>query len=285
MSTEHNTPLSIAIVSGKGGVGKTNLALNLGLALHYAGNPTLLMDCDLGLANLDVLLGITPEYTLQDMLAGAVGISEVATPIKPGGFDMLPAASGVPELVEFNPHTHQSLLSHVSPLLNRYKFLLLDVGAGITPTVQAFAAMAHMRVMIVTPEPTSLTDSYALIKVLFGRYGLRNFHVLVNQAENRKEEAAAFKRLTGACKHFLKIEPILLGGVLADQRLPDAVRRQVPLLDSAPESQAAKDIVAVAETIARLREKLAPELTDRQALELRIPDLPAMERPAEPIEP
>ncbi len=278
MSTENNTPLSIAIVSGKGGVGKTNLALNLGLALHYAGNPTLLMDCDLGLANLDVLLGLTPEHTLQDMLAGNVSIDQVATPIKPGGFDMLPAASGVPELVEFNPRTHQSLLAHVSPLLSRYKFLLLDVGAGITPTVQAFAAMAHMRVIVITPEPTSLTDSYALMKVLFGRYGLRNFHVLVNQAENRKEEAATFKRLAGACKHFLNIEPIFLGGVLADSHLPDAVRRQMPVLDSAPESQAAKDITAVAETVARLREKLASELAGRPALELRIPDLPPAEQ-------
>ncbi len=274
MSTENNTPLSIAIVSGKGGVGKTNLALNLGLALHYAGNPTLLMDCDLGLANLDVLLGLTPEHTLQDMLAGNVSIDQVATPIKPGGFDMLPAASGVPELVEFNPHTHQSLLAHVSPLLRRYKFLLLDVGAGITPTVQAFAAMAHMRLIVITPEPTSLTDSYALMKVLFGRYGLRNFHVLVNQAENRKEEAATFKRLAGACKHFLNIDPIFLGGVLADSHLPDAVRRQMPVLDSAPESQAAKDIIALAEAVVRLREKLASELAGRPALELRIPDLP-----------
>lgn len=274
MNSAH-TPLSIAVVSGKGGVGKTNISLNVGLALHMAGNPTLLMDCDLGLANLDVLLGLTPQYTLQDMLAGTVGIDEVATPIKPGGFDMLPAASGVPELVEFDPQTHQRLLAAVNPLLSRYKFLLLDVGAGITPTVQAFAAMAHMRLVIITPEPTSLTDSYALMKVLHGRYGLRNFHVLVNNAENRKEEEATFKRLAAACQHFLQIEPIFLGGVLSDSHLPDAVRKQVPLLDAAPQSKAAKDIHAVAQSLIRLREHLGAELAARPALELRIPDLPS----------
>jgi flagellar biosynthesis protein FlhG len=274
MNIVSNTPFSLSIVSGKGGVGKTNLALNLGLALCNAKHPALLVDCDLGLANLDVLLGLTPEHTLQDMLAGTVSIYEVTTSIKPNGFDLLPAASGVPELVEFNPETHRRLLAAMNPLLTRYAFLLLDVGAGITPTVQAFAAMTHIRIMVITPEPTSLTDSYALMKVLNARFGLINFHVLVNHAQSRKEEETTFKRLAGACKHFLNLEPIFLGGVLFDPQLPESVRMQKPLLDHAPGSRAAKDILAVAQTLIRLREKLLPNLADRSPLELRIPDAP-----------
>ena len=170
-----NTTLSVALLSGKGGVGKTNMSLNMACALHQMGFKTLLMDCDLGLANLDVLLGITPEGNLQTALMGEAEISEVLHEIDGEGFAVLPAASGVPELTELQPDARDLLLARLEPVLHNYDYVFMDVGAGISGTVQTFAAMASVRIVVITPEPTSLTDSYALIKVLNNRYGLRDF--------------------------------------------------------------------------------------------------------------
>jgi MinD-like ATPase involved in chromosome partitioning or flagellar assembly len=166
-----NMTLSLSIMSGKGGVGKTNLALNLGYALFRQGLTSLLMDCDLGLANLDVMLGLAPERNLQDLLGDEVPTDEVVAAIEPGGFDFLPAASGVPELVEMDEDMRAVLFQKITGLLSRYQMLVLDLGAGINSTALAFAAMTQLRLMVVTPEPTSLTDSYAMMKVLRNEHG------------------------------------------------------------------------------------------------------------------
>ena len=169
MSENARKTLSVAVVSGKGGVGKTNLALNLGYALHKAGHPVMLMDCDLGLANLDVLLGLAPDKTLQDMLQPGVTSAEVVLPIEPGGFDFLPSASGVPELIDLDEDLQRLLFSKLTSIIGSYEYLLMDLGAGISRTVLSFAAMAQERLVVITPEPTSLTDGYAMIKVLQDR--------------------------------------------------------------------------------------------------------------------
>ena len=159
-----NKTLSLAIMSGKGGVGKTNLSLNLSYALNAGGNSLLLMDCDLGLANLDVLLGISPETNMQDLLTSGAKPSDIVIPIEKGKkFDILPAASGVPELVEMDDDMQELLFSKITKLVGGYQYLVLDLGAGINGTVMSFASMTQMRIVVITPEPTSLTDSYALI--------------------------------------------------------------------------------------------------------------------------
>ena len=190
---------------------ETAMSLNIACALHQQGFKTLLMDCDLGLANLDVLLGITPEGNLQTALLGEADVSDVLCQIDGEDFAVLPAASGVPELTELQPDARDLLLSRLEPVLHKYDFVFMDIGAGISGTVQTFAAMASVRIVVITPEPTSLTDSYALIKVLNSRYGLRDFMVLVNQATSQAEAKSSFDKLSGACKHFLHIEPVLLG--------------------------------------------------------------------------
>lgn len=264
--TMQNKTLSISILSGKGGVGKTNVALNLGFSLFRAGHPLLLLDCDLGLANLDVLLGIAPDHNLQDILLSDARPDEIAIPIENGGFDFIPAASGVPELVEMDADMRSLLLRRLEPLFERYDYLFLDLGAGINPTVQAFAAMTHLRIVIVTPEPTSLTDSYALMKVLATQHGVRDFHVVVNQVEDRKEEAITFQRLSAACQKFLGFEPKLLGSIRSDKAMPEAVRRQTPLMRHAPTSNAAQDIIAIAAKVQRIRSALLPMLTEMSPL-------------------
>lgn len=262
-----NSTLSVAVLSGKGGVGKTNLSLNLACALYHAGFKNLLMDCDMGLANLDVLLGITPEGNLQDALLGDARLSDVLYPLEPKGFDVLPAASGVPELNDMRPDLRDMLLERLEPVLGKYDYIFMDLGAGISETVQTFPAMAAMRIVIITPEPTSLTDSYALIKVLNSRFGMRDFMVLVNQAESPKEAQGAFEKLNGACRHFLHLEPVLLGHVRMDKKLPEAVCRQQALLRYAPGSPAAQDIQALAGRLQRVRLNMADWLAPRDVLQ------------------
>lgn len=261
-----NTTISVSILSGKGGVGKTNIALNLGYCLHRGGHPLLLMDCDMGLANLDVLLGMAPEHTLHDLLTGVASIDKVAVPIETGGFDFIPAASGGPELVELDADMRAMLLQRLEPALSRYDYLFLDLGAGISPTVLAFAAMTHLRLVVITPEPTSLTDSYALIKVLATRHGVRDFHVVVNQAEDRNEEQTAYKRLAAACDRFLGFTPAFLGGIRLDKALQDAVRRQKPLMQINPRARAAQDIFSIAVKLQRIRTALLPQIAEEPAL-------------------
>jgi flagellar biosynthesis protein FlhG len=264
--------VSLCIMSGKGGVGKTNLSLNLGYALRDMGHKMLLMDCDLGLANLDVLLGLAPEKNLQDMLSGQAHASEVVQTVEPG-LDILPAASGVPEMVEMDQNQQGALFDKLTDLVADYEFLVLDLGAGISGTVLSLARMAQMRVVLVTPEPTSLTDGYAIIKVLHARYGVRDFLIVVNQA-TPQEAKETFQRLNLACKNFLGFELVHLGHVRLDRTMTDAVIHQTPLARHAPQCPAIKDIAVLAERVARYREENLEALAGRMALK---------QIPAEPI--
>jgi len=257
-----NATLSVAILSGKGGVGKTNLALNLSYALFRAGHRVLVMDFDVGLANLDVLLGLSPEKNLQDLFRPEVTADEVMLPIEPGGFDFLPAASGVPELLEMDDDMREILFDKLNTVFGGYDYVMFDLGAGIAQTVLSVAAMSHVRVLVVTPEPTSLTDSYAVIKVLHTQYGIDDFQILVNQAESPADAKKTFQRLAAACERFLGIEIQSLGGVRTDPALPDAVRHQIPLLRHAPGCPAAKDILAAAVKLHRLRQQRDADLRE-----------------------
>jgi flagellar biosynthesis protein FlhG len=261
-----NQTLSLAVLSGKGGVGKTNLALNMGYALHAAGHSLLLMDCDLGLANLDVLLGLSPDKNLQDLLREGVRPHDVVLPLEPGGLDILPAASGVPELVEMDEDMQGLLFQRLNDLVSRYHFLVLDLGAGINRTVLSFAKSARRRLVVVTPEPTSLTDGYAVIKVLASQHGVRDFWVVVNQAADAREARQTFKRLDMACRNFLNLELTDLGHVLQDPTLVEAVRRQTPLLKFAPKSQAGRDIFSLAVKVEKFRTDSLAELTKAPVL-------------------
>lgn len=254
MST--NKTFSLAVTSGKGGVGKTNIALNLGFALQQLGHSLVLLDADLGLANLDVLLGISPDKNLQDLIAGE-DASNVAVPLVEDQFIFLPSASGVAELVEMDEDIQGVLLDKLDGLFQQYDFLLLDLGAGINPTVLSFAAMPQERIVVITPEPTSLTDSYALIKVLFTQHQVKNFHIIVNQAESDPEARAAFDRLAQASERFLSLPLNLLGMIHKDPMVTESVRHQVPLLKFAPDCQAAKDIQKIAGKIVERRLRLS----------------------------
>ncbi|MBR3663297.1 MAG: MinD/ParA family protein [Desulfovibrio sp.] len=261
-----NSTLSVAILSGKGGVGKTNISLNLAYGLYHLGFKPLLMDCDMGLANLDVLLGITPEANLQDTLMGKAQLTDVLYNLEPNGFDVLPAASGVPELNDLKPEMRDILIDKLEPLLSAYDFIFMDLGAGISENVQTFAAMSAMRIVIITPEPTSLTDGYALIKVLNNRFGMQDFMIIVNEAASAKEAQSTYDRLKTACLHFLHVEPVLLGFVHRDSKLPEAVCHQKALLLYAPSCQAARDLSSLAGKLQKVRLSMADWLAQRSIL-------------------
>lgn len=263
--------MSLAIMSGKGGVGKSNLSLNMGYSLAQKGHALLLMDCDLGLANLDVLLGITPEQNLQDVLLSGADVKNAIIPLEKNtkeAFDILPAASGVPELTDMNNDMRDLLIKRINPALRDYDIILMDLGAGIHGTVQSFAAMAAIRVIVLTPEPTALTDAYALIKVLSQDLGVKDFLVVVNDVANRKEEEITFKRLEMACQRFLDVNPVLLGGVRHDSKLQESVIRQKPLMELFPESNAAQDINTLTDRILKIYTRMEPHLAGQEPLRI-----------------
>ena len=202
-----------------------------------------------------MLLGLSPEKNIQDLLGGTSAES-VVVPLAKDGFVFLPSASGVAELVELDEDVQGLLLDKLEDLFRQYDYLILDLGAGISPTVLSFAAMPQERIVVITPEPTSLTDSYALIKVLCTQHQVRNFQVIVNMAESDKEARNAFNRLSQACERFLNLTVSFLGAVHRDPMVTESVRHQVPLLKFAPNCQAARDIREIARKIMERRARL-----------------------------
>lgn len=262
--------LSVAILSGKGGVGKTNLALNLAYALYKAKHRLLVMDFDVGLANVDVLLGLSPEKTLQDLLRPGVEAADVMLHIEPNGFDFLPAASGVPDLLDLDDDMRDAVFDKLNAVLGGYDYVFFDLGAGIGKTVLSVACMAHLRLLVVTPEPTSLTDCYAVIKVLKNQHEITDFMVVVNQASTLREAELTFERLHAVCKRFLDIDITYLGAVHSDSNLPEAVRRQIPFIKHAPTCRASKDVLALAIKLGRYRAQEGEKIKT-QAVVKKIP--------------
>lgn len=260
--------LSIAILSGKGGVGKTNITLNLALALRQAGSSVLVVDGDLGLANIDVLMGFTPGRTVWDVLQGKATLDQ-ALHTDPSGVSILPAASGTGTQAGLDHASCQQFLRLVRPLAEKHDFLLLDLGAGLSDTVRLLARAATIQLVVTTPEPTALTDAYALIKVLHTSHKLGNFLVAVNNIFSENETALTRTRLLNACKKFLQISPKMLGAIRHDELLKDAVAKRTPLLRLHPESMAAQDITAIARKLRSLRKKMITEGTISPCLSLR----------------
>ncbi len=267
MSAIENKTLSVAIMSGKGGVGKSNIAINLAYALAQNDLSTILMDCDLGLANLDVLLGIAPDNNLSDVLAGNIPVESVVLPLnEENTFALLPSASGMQELADMQQDERIKLLENITPAFKNYSMLLLDLGAGIDENIQYFASISAVRVVILTPEPTSLTDAYALIKILKNQQNVSEFLIVVNQAQTTKEAKAVFEALATQCKSFLKVSPVFLGVVHTDSKLVNAVRKQKPLLHIYPDSKAAQDIRNIALRLAKIYPTMLPRIAAHSPL-------------------
>ena len=235
---------AIAITSGKGGVGKTNLAVNLSIALAQQRRVCLL-DADLGMANVDVLCGLSPRSTLEDVLQHGRRIEEVMV-LAPGGFRLVPGASGVASVANLGPDARRRLLAQLAALERHADILVIDTAAGIASNSIAFAAAAHTVLVAVTPEPTSITDAYGAVKTIASKVKAPRIRLIVNMANDREEGEEVFRRIDRVSRTFLDL-PLELGGIIPfDSAVRACVRRREPVLLSEPDCPASKAIRAIA---------------------------------------
>jgi flagellar biosynthesis protein FlhG len=239
------------ITSGKGGVGKTCLAVNLAFALAYQGRRVLLVDGDLGLANVDVLLGLDVRATVRDILDRGVDPEAALVPVHPC-LRILPASSGVPEMANLGLDDQGLLKEVLQSMATPFQYVIFDTAAGLGPAVLWFNAIADISLVVATPDPTALTDAYALIKVLASSYQRSRFGVVVNCVQDEEEAQQTFDTLARAVERFLRLPLTFLGAVPVDSAVKKAVRDQVPFLHSAPQSKATQALIDLAEHLKEL---------------------------------
>ena len=241
----------ISVTSGKGGVGKTNFTINLGLALIDYGYRVIVMDGDLGLANVDIAFGIAPRYSLGDMIAGDKTIEEILV-TGPKGIGILPGGSGIRDLANLERSTLVNVLSNLGRLEKMADILIIDTGAGLGNTVLNFLRASDDIILVTTPEPTALTDAYGLLKALRPDQGDVRVGAVINRVRSETEAKASYQRLEVAVQKFLHGSLDLLGWVYDDSNVGRAVMKQEPLGISFPESSAYRCIQWIAGSIAGL---------------------------------
>ncbi len=250
-------PRVICVTSGKGGVGKTNIVVNLAYCLAKQGKKVLILDADLNLANVDVLIGITPKYNLHHVFLGEKNLKEIIVE-GPGGIFILPASSGILEMAELTEEQKLYFLAEMAEIGEQIDVLLIDTAAGINNNVIYFTLAAQERIIVLTPEPTSLTDAYAMIKVLSSRHDVKKFRILINSSHSEKEALAVFRQLTVVADRFLDTLSLdYLGQIPFDAKLPQAVRAQRLVTELSPKSPSGTMIKKLALQLAE--EKIKPQ--------------------------
>ncbi len=229
---------AIAVAGGKGGVGKSSVAVNLGMALSIAGNDVMLLDADMGLANVDVLLGLTPSRHIGHLLDGTCALEDLLL-TAPHGLRVIPAGSGARRLAQLANGEHAAIIRAFDELAQPPKYLLVDTAAGLSDNVSMFAAAADDVVLVVCDEPASLTDAYAMIKVLSRDFGVRRFRMVANMVQNEGAARQLHRKLSRVCDRFLEVVIDFSGWVPHDERLRQAIRRQCAVVDLWPSSRSA----------------------------------------------
>lgn len=239
---------TIAVASGKGGVGKTNVAANLAIALRKLGKNVMIVDADLGLSNIDVLLHLAPKHNIEHMLKNGMPLKDVLIE-GPHGIKILPAGSGVQELTALDEFQRLKILEAFDAYDDDIDILLIDTAAGISENVAFFCIAAQEIIIVTSPEPTAITDAYALIKVLYTHYQEKEFRVLVNSAKNAEDAFEVFRRLSLAAEKFLNISLDYLGYLPYDEAVQNAVRAQRAFVDMYPNNSVSKRITEIAKDI------------------------------------
>ncbi len=246
----------VAIASGKGGVGKTTTSVNLSIALAKHNRRAVLLDADLGLANADVLCGLMPKARLESAVGNEANFSLEDLAIDaPGGFRLIPGSVGIGRVGELDEAERSVLLNRLNDLHEYNDVIMIDTSAGLGPSVTAFIDAADVCLMVVTPEPTSIADAYALIKVLVAQSGeqpgtkLPTLALIVNQAVNEKEANAVHSRISGVCDRFLGYQLPMIGYIRRDKKVIKAIKARTPYMIDAPKSNASRDMGELASSL------------------------------------
>ncbi len=228
----------IAVTSGKGGVGKTNLSVNLGVALAQMGKRVALLDADMGLANVDILLGLSPEFNLSHVLTGDKTLNDIMLN-GPAGLRVIPASSGIQQMSELSTIEQAGIIRAFSEIDQNLDVLIVDTAAGISSSVVNFARACQEIIVVVCDEPTSLTDAYAYIKLLNRDYGLGKFHIVTNMVQSVQQGQQLFTKLTKVTDRYLDVSLSYTGAVPFDEYLRKSVQKQKPVVEIFPRSKAA----------------------------------------------
>jgi flagellar biosynthesis protein FlhG len=229
----------IAVTGGKGGVGKTNVSVNLGVALAESDRRVMILDADLGLANIDVVLGLYPEYDLSHVLRGERGLEEVIV-TGPLGIQIVPAASGMQQMATLSRAEHAGLIRAFSDIGNDIDVLIVDTAAGISDTVVSFSCAAQEVIVVVCDEPASITDAYALIKLLNREHGVSRFRVLANMVRSAQEGRELYKTMCRVADRYLDVMLNYVGSIPYDDDLRKAVKGQKSIVQAFPRSRASQ---------------------------------------------
>lgn len=242
-------PLVLAVTSGKGGVGKTNVVGNLAIACQRMGKKVLIFDADLGLANLDVIFGLHPKHTIEETVRGERSLKEILVR-GPEGVSIIPSCSGVQNLAHLTEGQKLNLLNEFEALDPMFDIVLIDTGAGISSNVIFFNVAAEERIIVVTPEPTSMTDAYALIKILFFQQKMNHFILLANMVKDEDQGKGVYDNLTRVIGKFMKGVSIDYAGyVPRDEYLQKAVSRREPVITCYPEGPSSQRFRVLADFI------------------------------------
>lgn len=228
----------IAVTSGKGGAGKTNVSVNLGMAMAMAGKRVMILDADLGLANVDIMLGLHPEYNLSHVISGERTLEEIIV-TAPGGVQVVPASSGTQRMAELTPAQHAGLIQAFSEVGQDLDVLIIDTAAGIADSVVSFSRAAQEVIIVVCDEPASITDAYALIKLLNRDYGLQRFRVVSNMAHSMQEGRDLFNKMIRVTDKYLDVTLDFMGTVPYDEYLRKALQKQKAVVEAYPRSKSA----------------------------------------------
>ncbi|MEI6413519.1 MAG: MinD/ParA family protein [Pseudomonadota bacterium] len=228
----------IAVTGGKGGVGKTNVAVNLGVALAEMAQRVVLLDADLGLANIDIVLGLHPPYNLSHVVRGERTLEEIAI-VGPAGLRLIPAASGIKEMAALSTAQHAGLIHAFGEFGQDLDVLIVDTAAGISDSVISFSRAAQEVLMVVCDEPASITDAYALIKLLNREYGVQRFHILANMVQTPQEGRELYQKLCRVTDRYLEANLLFTGAIPFDPAVKKAIKSQKPVVQAFPRSAAA----------------------------------------------
>lgn len=247
MSSMHPVQV-IAVTGGKGGVGKSNVSINLSVCLAQMGRRVALLDADLGLANIDILLGLTPKRNLEDVLAGECSLLDIML-TGPGGIRIIPASSGTQKMTMLGSMEHAGLIHAFSEISNQIDVLVIDTAAGISDSVISFVRASQEVLVVVCDEPSSITDAYALIKLLNREYGVDRFRVLANMTRSNQEGRNLYNKLTQVAERFLDVSLQYVGNIPFDETVRKAVQRQRAVVEVSPRSKAALAFKQLAEKV------------------------------------